>query len=85
MRFTANSIPMEPPFFSWICVKTSPVVEWLPSKIAGGRHAATSIWNEINRLGLVAPWCDPGPRHHRKSPIPKDSSSLLQRICRPVG
>jgi hypothetical protein len=24
--------------------------------------AATSIWNGINRLELVAPWCDPGPR-----------------------
>ena len=36
---------------------------WLLSKIAGGPHAATSIWNKINRLGLVAPWCDPGPRH----------------------
>ena len=26
-------------------------------------HAATSIWNGINRLGLLTPWCDPGPRH----------------------
>ena len=26
----------------------------------GGPHAATSIWNGINRLGLVGPWCDPG-------------------------
>ena len=58
---------------------------WLLSKIAGGPHAATSIWNGINKLGLVASWCDPGPRHHRKSPIPKDSSPLLRHICRPVG
>ena len=64
MRFTANSIPHGTAFFFVDLRKDLAGSRWLLSKIAGGPHAATSIWNGINRLGLVAPWCDPGPRHH---------------------
>ena len=63
MRFTANSIPHGTAFFFVDLRKDLAGSRWLLSKIAGGPHAATSIWNGINRLGLVAPWCDPGPRH----------------------
>jgi hypothetical protein len=43
-------------------MSASRVIGHIPFARVG--HAATSIWNGINRLGLVAPWCDPGPRHH---------------------